>query len=192
MKGCRIHPFPNACFLRFFLSMPIYEFACRKCRRIYSFLSKRVNPEHTPTCPQCGAKDLTRELSRFALIKGVAEPASPAEGPDQPGAEGMPDFDDPRVARAMGELERDMDHLDENNPRHMAHMLRKMKDMLPAEAMPKEMEIAIKRLEAGEDPDKIEADMGDVLGDFMGKEGADGPGGGGGGPYSKDAGLYDY
>ena len=126
------------------------------------------------------------------MIKGVAEPASSAEDPVQPGEEGMPDFDDPRVARAMGELERDMDHLDENNPRHMAHMLRKMKDMLPAEAMPKEMEIAIKRLEAGEDPDKIEEDMGDVLGDFMGKEGADGSGGGGGGPYSKDAGLYDY
>ena len=174
--------------------MPIYEFACRKCRRIYSFLSKRVNPEHTPTCPKCGAKNLTRELSRFAMIKGVTEPVAAPEGADQPGADGMPDFDDPRVARAMGELERDMDHLDENNPRHMAHMLRKMKNMLPADAMPKEMDIAIKRLEAGEDPDKIEADMGDVLGDFMGKEGEDGPGGGGGGggPYSKDAGLYDY
>ena len=172
--------------------MPIYEFACRKCRRIYSFLSKRVNPEHAPICPRCGAKNLTRELSRFAMIKGVAEPAAAAEGPDQAGGEGMPDFDDPRIARAMGELERDMDHLDENNPRHMAHMLRKMKDMLPADAMPKEMEIAIKRLESGEDPDKIEADMGDILGDFMGKEGSDGPGGGSGSPYAKDSGLYDY
>jgi hypothetical protein len=56
--------------------------------------------------------------------------------------------------------------------------------------MPKEMETAIKRLEAGEDPEKIEADMGDVLGDFMGGEG--GPGGPGGGAYTKDAGLYDY
>ena len=36
--------------------------------------------------------------------------------------------------------------------------------------MPKELDIAIKRLEAGEDPEKIEADMGDVLGDFMGGE----------------------
>ena len=26
----------------------------------------------------------------------------------------------------MDEIERDMDHLDENNPRHMAHLLRKM------------------------------------------------------------------
>ena len=42
--------------------------------------------------------------------------------------------------------------------------------------MPKELDIAIKRLEAGEDPEKIEADMGDVLGDFMGgEEGGGGP-----------------
>ena len=29
----------------------------------------------------------------------------------------MPDLDDPRVERAMMEMERDMEHLDENNPR---------------------------------------------------------------------------
>ena len=33
----------------------------------------------------------------------------------------MPDFDYLCVARAMAEMERDMEHLDENNPRHMAH-----------------------------------------------------------------------
>src|SRR2546426_2905348 len=41
----------------------------------------------------------------------------------------------------------------------------------------KEIDVAIKRLEAGEDPEKIEEDMGDVLGNLMGgQEG--GPGGG--------------
>ena len=107
-------------------------------------------------------------------------------GPDNQGMP-EPDFDDPRVARAMAEMERDMPHLDENNPRHMAHMLRKMKDIMPASAMPKEVETAIKRLEAGEDPEKIEADMGDVLGDIMGGKAA-----GAGGNYTKDGGLYDY
>jgi hypothetical protein len=56
--------------------------------------------------------------------------------------------------------------------------------------VPKDFDVAIRRLEAGEDPEKIEADMGDVFGDMMGGE--DGPGGGGGGAYSKDPGLYDY
>ena len=51
------------------------------------------------------------------------------------------------------------------------------------------MDVAIKRLEAGEDPEKIEEDMGDVFGDMMGGE--DGGGGGGGG-YTRDSGLYDY
>jgi hypothetical protein len=46
--------------------------------------------------------------------------------------------------------------------------MKKMKDILPAGTMPKELDVAIKRLEKGEDPEKIEADMGDVLGDFMG------------------------
>lgn len=166
--------------------MPIYEFACPKCRRIYSFLSKRVNPDRTPVCPKCGNKKLKKEVSRFAMTRGLKD-AAPVPG----GAEGgppMPDLDDPRVERAMMEMERDMESLDENNPKHMAHMMRKMKDLMPPGSMPKEMDIAIKRLEAGEDPEKIEADMGDVLGDFMG-----GPGGGAGGcNYTKDAGLYDY
>jgi putative FmdB family regulatory protein len=171
--------------------MPIYEYACPKCRVIFNFLSKRINPDHLPACPKCGNKKMEKQLSRFAMTKGLKEPAtggSPGEG-----AEEMPDFDDPRVARAMSELERDMEHMDENNPKHMAHMMKKMKDLMPPETAPKELDIAIKRLEAGEDPEKIEADMGDLLGDFMGgEEGEEGGGGGEMGAYSRDSGLYDY
>jgi len=130
---------------------------------------------------------MVKHVSNFATPRRSPEPATAAEGDAE--GEGMPNFDNPRVARAMSELERDMDHLDENNPRHMAHLMRKMKDLLPAGTMPKEMDIAIKRLEAGEDPEKIEADMGDVLGDFMGGEEGGGAGAGG---YAHDSGLYDY
>ena len=167
--------------------MPIYEFACPKCRRIFSFLSKRMNPDRSPVCPKCGHKRLSKQVSSFAMTRGLKEPSAPADS----GEEGppMPDMDDPRIMRAMGEMERDMEHMDENNPKHMAHMLRKMKDLMPAGTMPKEMDIAIKRLEAGEDPEKIEADMGDLLGNLMGGA-EDGAGGSGG--YTKDSGLYDY
>jgi putative FmdB family regulatory protein len=160
--------------------MPIYEFACPKCRRIFSFLSKRVNPERQPVCPKCGHKHLKKEVSRFAMSRGLKE--KPGDGGGPP----TPDLDDPRIERAMMEMERDLEHLDENNPRHMAQVMRKMKDLMPPGSMPKEMDIAIKRLEAGEDPEKIEADMGDVLGDFMG-----GPDAGSEGGYTRDAGLYD-
>ena len=165
--------------------MPIYEFACPKCRRIFNFLSKRLNPDRLPICPRCGNKKMLKQMSRFAMTKGLKEPT--AKG-DDAGDEPMPDMDDPRVMRAMSELERDMEHLDENNPKHMAHMMRKMKDLMPPGMVPKELDVAIKRLEAGEDPEKIEEDMGDLLGDFMGGE-EGGPGGGG---YAHDSGLYDY
>ena len=174
--------------------MPIYEFACPKCRVIFNFLSKRLNPEHLPTCPKCGNKKMTKQMSCFAMPRGLKEPSAKPEGEADEGP--MPDFEDPRVARAMSEMERDMEHLDENNPKHMAHMMRKMKDAMPPGTVPKEMEDAIRRLESGEDPEKIEADMGDLLGGLGGEEDEMGMGGmggfGGGGGYSKDAGLYDY
>jgi putative FmdB family regulatory protein len=167
--------------------MPIYEFACPKCRRIFNFLSKRINPDRQPACPKCGNRKLEKQVSAFAMVKGVMEPAA-APGDSEAGPP-MPNLDDPRVERAMMEMERDMEHLDENNPRHMAHMMKKMKDLMPPGSVPKELDVAIKRLEQGEDPEKIEADMGEVLGDFMGGEGeTGGPGGG----YTRDSGLYDY
>ncbi|HTI71341.1 MAG TPA: zinc ribbon domain-containing protein [Candidatus Limnocylindria bacterium] len=171
--------------------MPIYEFACPKCRRIYSFLSKRINPAHVPVCPKCGCDKLEKEISRFAMIKGVAEPSASTEAADE--GPPMPDLDDPRVNRVMDEMERDLDHLDENNPKHMAHMLRKMKEIMPEGSIPKDMDVAIKRLEQGEDPEKIEADMGELFSEEGGEGGPGGMGGRPGGPsYSRDAGLYDY
>jgi hypothetical protein len=121
------------------------------------------------------------------MTRGLKEPAGAAPGADD--GPPMPDLDNPRMERAMMEMERDMEHLDENNPKHMAHMMKKMKDLMPPGSMPKELDVAIKRLEAGEDPEKIEADMGDVLGDFMG---GPGEGAAGGANYTKDSGLYDY
>jgi len=171
--------------------MPIYEFACPKCRKIFSFLSKRLNPDRLPACPKCGNKKLEKQISRFAMVKGVTEPKAAPEGAED--GPPMPDMDDPRIERAMMEMERDMEHLDENNPKHMAHMMKKMKDVMPPGTMPKELDVAIKRLEKGEDPEKIEEDMGDVLGDFMGgPEGEEGGMGGYGGGYTRDSGLYDY
>src|SRR3954470_14156522 len=99
--------------------MPIYEFACPKCRVIFNFLSKRIEPDRLPVCPKCGNKKMEKQMSAFAMPRGAKEPA-PASPGDEGGGEPMPDFDDPRIARAMGEMERDMESLDENNPKHMA------------------------------------------------------------------------
>jgi putative FmdB family regulatory protein len=174
--------------------MPIYEFACPKCRVLFNFLSKKVQPGRLPVCPKCGHKEMIKQMSTFAMPRGEKESTTATDSADADDS-AAPNFDDPRVMRAMTEMERDMAHLDEHNPKHMAHMMRKMKDILPAGAMPKELDVAIKRLEAGEDPEKIEEEMGDLLGDFAKDDqeaGGFGGGGGGGGGYRRDSGLYEY
>ena len=171
------------------IHMPIYEFACPKCRVIFNFLTKRITSDRQPACPKCGHKKLAKQMSSFSAPRGAGEPGAKTDQEDA-----MPDMDNPRMMRAMAELERDMGQLDENNPRHMAHMMRKMKEAMPPGMMPKEMDAAIKRLEKGEDPEKIEADLGDVFGQMGGEEGGEGEGGAGGpgGGYARDSGLYEY
>ena len=73
----------------------------------------------------------------------------------------------------------------------MAQLMEKNEGPMPA-TVPKELDVAIKRLESGE-TEKIEADMGDVFGGLMGDEEDGGMGGmGGSGGYTHDTGLYDY
>jgi putative FmdB family regulatory protein len=133
--------------------MPIYEFYCYKCHAIYSFFSRRVDTERSPGCPKCGLKSLDRQVSRFAFSTGQSSSESNDDGPG---------LDDPKMERAMMELASDLEHADENDPRAMAHMMRKMVDVT---GMPKNagIEEAIRRLEAGEDPDRLEEEMGDMF-----------------------------
>jgi len=74
----------------------------------------------------------------------------------------MPDFDDARMERVMEEMAREADGMNEDDPRQMARLMRKLYEGtgLP---MGRGMEEAIRRMEAGEDPDKIEEEMGDLL-----------------------------
>jgi hypothetical protein len=64
----------------------------------------------------------------------------------------------------MQSMARQGDSLDENNPRQMAAMMRQMHE---ATGMPLggRAEEAIRRMEAGESPEKIEEEMGDIFGE---------------------------
>lgn len=62
--------------------------------------------------------------------------------------------------------------IDEDDPKSMARMMKKMGTEMGEDLGPEFNEV-VDRLEAGEDPEKIEESMGDLLGD----EGEGGPGG---------------
>lgn len=146
--------------------MPIYEFYCPECHRVFSFLSRSIDTRKTPACPRCGKSSLTRRVSSFAISRGRQEPTAPP---------GFPDVDDARLEAAMESLAREAEGMNEEDPRQSAHLMRKLFD---ATGMPMTvgMQEALRRMEAGEDPEKIEAEMGDVfeedpLGETGGKKG---------------------
>ncbi len=165
--------------------MPIYEYSCAKCGRTSSFLVRNVSAHTTPECPHCKSKRMRRAMSRFAAVaprkgggaqaRAVEESApapdgGPGGGPEMAGGPGggegpMPD---------MAEMESMMSGMDENDPRSMGRMMRTLSEKT-GEPLEGEMEEVVRRLESGEDPEKIEEKMGDALGE--GGEG--GPGGGG-------------
>jgi putative FmdB family regulatory protein len=55
--------------------MPLYEFECRACAHRFETL---VRGSDVPTCPGCGADDLERALSTFAVGGAGRSEALPA------------------------------------------------------------------------------------------------------------------
>lgn len=163
--------------------MPVYEFLCEDCNRVFNFLARDPkSARRRPKCPKCGGRRMAKLFSTFATSKGVKGDAAPkAAEPGGESPEPPANFDEARMERAMDSIERDMGDIDENNPRQMGALLRRLSEAAgePVDGTTAEM---IRRLEAGEDPGKLEEEMGDA----MGEDGA-GPGG----APSRDAGLYD-
>jgi hypothetical protein len=64
---------------------------------------------------------------------------------------------------AMAEMEREMAGMDEENPdpRQLGHLMRRMSEMT-GESLPGPMEEMVRRLESGEDPEKLEEEFGDL------------------------------
>ena len=130
--------------------MPVYEFYCADCHAIFNFLSRRANTGARPSCPRCAKPGLERQVSRFALSRGRAE---------EPAVEGMPDLNEDRLERAMISLAGEMEGIDENDPRRMARFMRKFSDTTGMD-LGDGFDEALRRLESGEDPERIEEEMG--------------------------------
>jgi putative FmdB family regulatory protein len=132
--------------------MPVYEFYCSNCNMIFNFFSKSVNTEKRPSCPRCQKTRLERRMSVFATLQKR----------DEDGDMPLPDLDEGKMEKAMNLLAKEAEHISEDDPRQAANLMRKLTDMTGLNLGPG-MEEALTRMEAGEDPEKIEAEMGDLL-----------------------------
>lgn len=45
--------------------MPLYEFRCNKCGKVFTFLVGVIANNTDPYCPKCGSTDLTKLISRI-------------------------------------------------------------------------------------------------------------------------------
>lgn len=141
--------------------MPIYEFYSPDTNKVYSFFARSLaQGRKIPRCPDKPGARMERMISRFAVTGRATEKNdSPADALD------------PRMERVMAEMQSEMAGMDESNPdpKALGRMMRKMTEAT-GQPMPGEMEQMIRRLEAGEDPEKLEEEFGDAF------EGMDMPG----------------
>lgn len=139
--------------------MPIYEFYSPATNKVYSFFARSLaQGKKIPRCPDKPGAKMERLVSHFAVTGRAVEKSEFTSA-------------DPRLERVMSEMQREMAGLDEGNPdpKALGRMMRKMTEAT-GQGVPKEMEQMIRRLEAGEDPDKLEEEFGDAF------EGMDFPG----------------
>ena len=131
--------------------MPIYEFYCEKCNTIFNFLSKTPSIKKQPLCPKCRGR-LQKQVSLFSAIK---------PGRDEDPASDMP-VDESRFEKAITQLASEAEGLDGDNPRQAADLMRKFSDLTGIK-LGDGMQEALNRMQKGEDPEKIEAELGDIL-----------------------------
>lgn len=135
--------------------MPLYEFYCEPCHTIFTFRAKRVDTATVPKCPTCGAP-LQRQVSPFAHI-------TKGDSPDGCGCD-HDELADAKREDAIARMANQMDDMagDDADPAEAVKAMRKM-----AEAgglhFNKEVREAMARIEAGEDPEKIDEEFKDAL-----------------------------
>ena len=119
--------------------MPTYEYRCQQCRKRNAYTVRGFNPPEAPTCLHCGSTNQSRIISRVAILKSEEARLDALADPSN--------FGD----------------VDENDPKSMARLMRKMGGEM-GEDLPPEYGEMVDRLEAGESPESIEQSMGDSLG----------------------------
>jgi len=115
--------------------MPIYEYRCHDCKRPFSLLVYTFDPPLAPICPRCHGENVSRLISRFAVVRS----------------------EESRLDSLADSA--DLGGLDENDPRSIARWARKMSRETGEDLGPEFGEM-VDRLEAGESPESIEQSLG--------------------------------
>jgi len=132
--------------------MPIYEFYCDDCNTLFNFFSKTVNTTKKPKCPKCKTKTLSKQMSKVAFTGRAKEDGDMDDLP----------FDESQMEQAMHMLAREADKINEDDPKQAANLMRKLSDMTGMK-LGDGMDEALRRMEKGEDPEQVEAELGDIL-----------------------------
>ena len=120
--------------------MPTYEYRCLDCRRRAAIYQRYADYGRVPVaCPHCGSARLERRIGRVRVARSEE---SRLDAVSDPG---------------------DWGDVDENDPRSVARMMRRMGSEM-GEDMPAEFDEVVDRLEAGESPEEIEKDFPDLGG----------------------------
>ena len=116
--------------------MPIYEYGCYDCRKRVNVFFRTFTDAETKAavCPRCGGSNLKRLVSKVAVVRSEESRLDSLADPSS----------------LVG--------LDENDPKSMARWMRKMSNEM-GEDLGDEFREVVDRLEAGEDPESIEASM---------------------------------
>ena len=158
--------------------MPIYEYYCPDNHTVYQFFAKTLaQGKVVPKCPHNPKFRMRKLVSSFAVTGGGKSDAEPPAA--MPATSGGPE--EARMDAAMGAMEREFSSVDENDPRAMGRMMRRMAE-LTGEQIEGEMEEVVRKLEEGADPDSLEESLG---GAEPGADGGDPYGEGPGGPEPK-------
>jgi hypothetical protein len=148
--------------------MPIYEYYCPDNHTVYQFYAKTLAQGRTvPPCPDNPKYLMRKVVSSFAVTKGGKSEDAPAA----PAPVGGDAAEDARMEAAMGAMEQEFASVDENDPRAMGRMMRRMAE-LTGEKIDGEMEEVVRKLEEGADPDTLEEALGGGAGDDPAGDGA--------------------
>ncbi|MBI3245880.1 MAG: zinc ribbon domain-containing protein [Deltaproteobacteria bacterium] len=121
--------------------MPIYEYRCNTCKKRVSVLTLRISEEVHPECDRCKGRDLSRLMSRFAMVKSEEARLDALADPSS------------------------LSGVDENDPKSMARWMRKMGKELGEDLSGDDFEQMVDDMEAGNLPDEDGGGGSDLGGD---------------------------